>query len=611
LIRPTIVVTIYILHTYLKSSIRYKMKVTKTLTCVLAASAMTLGAVRAEDSAEPKKVFSVPESTGHKFLETFQTDPFDKEGQMWIESKDSTYEGQKWSHGPRTAAADFYKADNGINVEEKARRYGLSHILKETIDTVDKDLVVQYEVALQKGLECGGAYLKFLTADDDLSAASLTEKSGYSVMFGPDKCGTTNKVHLILRHQNPVNKQWEEKHLKKEVSIKTDSNAHLYTAILRQDQTFEIFIDSESVASGNIKDEMNAFVDGSQKDYGFVPPKEIDDPEDKKPEDWVDEAKIKDPEASKPDDWDEDAPKQILDMDTEMPEGWLEDAPEFIPDPTAEIPEDWDEEDDGEWEAPEIKNPDCVSAPGCGEWKRPMKDNPDYKGKWVHPMIDNPDYIGEWKPAQIPNPNYFSEETHPEAFKSLVAPIGGVAIEIWTMSAGIHFDNIYIGNDITAAQKWAEDSFGAKDAHEKELRKVEKAAKRHAERLKKYEEGGFSNVLGYYTGEVMDVLTDNIVATVVTITLGMIGLIYYCCMSSDDENDYAYEEERFQEENEDDADDVVEAKPEADASAEAEKPAKKDSKAEGDVNTDNAEPESPKKKNKKNKKKKKSRKDDD
>ena len=35
------------------------------------------------------------------------------------------------------------------------------------------------------------------------------------------------------------------------------------------------------------------------------PPKEIDDPEDKKPADWVDEAKIDDPDASKPDDWDE------------------------------------------------------------------------------------------------------------------------------------------------------------------------------------------------------------------------------------------------------------------------------------------------------------------
>lgn len=34
-------------------------------------------------------------------------------------------------------------------------------------------------------------------------------------------------------------------------------------------------------------------------DPPFNPPKEIDDPEDKKPEDWVDEEKIPDPNAKK------------------------------------------------------------------------------------------------------------------------------------------------------------------------------------------------------------------------------------------------------------------------------------------------------------------------
>lgn len=43
------------------------------------------------------------------------------------------------------------------------------------------------------------------------------------------------------------------------------------------------------------------------------PPKEIDDPKETKPEDWVDEAKIVDPEATKPEDWDEEAPREILD----------------------------------------------------------------------------------------------------------------------------------------------------------------------------------------------------------------------------------------------------------------------------------------------------------
>ena len=45
----------------------------------------------------------------------------------------------------------------------------------------------------------------------------------------------------------------------------------------------------------------------------------IDDPNDSKPSDWVDEAQIVDPDATKPDDWDEDAPKKIPDMDATIP----------------------------------------------------------------------------------------------------------------------------------------------------------------------------------------------------------------------------------------------------------------------------------------------------
>ena len=273
------------------------------------------------------------------------------------------------------------------------------------------------------------------------------------------------------------------------------------------------------------------------------------------------------------------------------------------------MPEDWDEEEDGEWEAPQIKNPACKAAPGCGEWKRPMIDNPDYKGKWVHPMIDNPDYVGEWNPKQIPNPDYFSEETHPEAFHTLVAPIGGVAIEIWTMSSGIHFDNIYVGNDISAAQEWAAASFGAKDAKEAAIRKAKLASKRAEERLKKFKEGGFGNTINYYLGEVGDVLADNLVATIVTISLGAIGLIYYCCIAGDDD-DITYGSEQDYDIVEEDTEDEKAGKKtdeKTDEKTEKKESAKKDDESktvEGDAKS--AKVSSPKK----GKKKKKARKDD-
>ena len=67
-------------------------------------------------------------------------------------------------------------------------------LLWEPVDSVDSGLVLQYEVALQDGLEVAVHTL----ADDSFDGSAMSEKTPYSVMFGPDKCGTTNKVHLIL-----------------------------------------------------------------------------------------------------------------------------------------------------------------------------------------------------------------------------------------------------------------------------------------------------------------------------------------------------------------------------------------------------------------------------
>jgi hypothetical protein len=192
------------------------------------------------------------------------------------------------------------------------------------------------------------------------------------------------------------------------------------------------------------------------------PPAEIDDPNDSKPADWVDEDKIADPEASKPADWDEDAPYQIPDEDAKMPEDWLVDEPLTIPDPDALKPEEWDDEEDGDWIPPTVKNPKCEEASGCGEWKRPTKANPAYKGKWYAPMIDNPAYKGEWHPRKIANPAYFNDEQPTKSLKK----IGGIGIELWTMTEDILFDTIYVGHSIEDAKTLAKD-FHIKEEAEK------------------------------------------------------------------------------------------------------------------------------------------------
>jgi hypothetical protein len=73
-------------------------------------------------------------------------------------------------------------------------------------------------------------------------------------------------------------------------------------------------------------------------------------------------------------------------------------------------------------------------------------------------MIDNPAYKGEWAPRQIPNPDYF-EDLHPA---SSLNKIGGVGVELWTMTEDILFDNIYVGHSPEDARKLAEETFFVK-----------------------------------------------------------------------------------------------------------------------------------------------------
>ncbi|KAF9166786.1 hypothetical protein DFQ26_006881 [Actinomortierella ambigua] len=345
------------------------------------------------------------------------------------------------------------KHDLGLVAKTPAAHHAISASLPEIVDNTGKTLVVQYEVKAQKGLECGGAYIKLLTdSKEGVKFKEFSDKTPYTIMFGPDKCGSTNKVHFIFRHKNPKTGEYEEKHLQSAPMAKVGSTTNLYTLIVKPDQTYEIKINNESASSGSLLENFQPPVN---------PPKEIDDPEDKKPADWVDIAKIPDPEASKPEDWDEDAPARILDESAVKPDDWLEDELAEIPDPEAVKPEDWNDEEDGDWISATIPNPKCESN-GCGPWKRPMIANPAYKGKWSAPMIDNPAYKGVWAPRKIANPAFFEDLT-PSNFEK----IGAVGFEIWTMQDDILFDNIYVGHSVDDAKQLASETWEIKSKAEK------------------------------------------------------------------------------------------------------------------------------------------------
>lgn len=99
-------------------------------------------------------------------------------------------------------------------VKDVAAHHAISAKFSKPVDNKGKTLVVQYEVKLQSsypsiidlsrsytyfpctsdGLDCGGAYLKLLKENADLHADEFSNASPYVIMFGPDKCGATNKV---------------------------------------------------------------------------------------------------------------------------------------------------------------------------------------------------------------------------------------------------------------------------------------------------------------------------------------------------------------------------------------------------------------------------------
>lgn len=283
----------------------------------------------------------------------------------------------------------------------------------------------------------------------------FSNKSPYQVMFGPDKCGLINKIHFIIRRKNLITGKYEEKHLTNPPPARLNRSTNLYTLVIKRNQDFEIRVNGKIIRAGNLLDEhsMNPSIN---------PPKEIDDENDTKPENWIDEITIPDPEQlTKPNDWDESGSAQVPDPNAVKPDNWREDMAEYISDPDAEIPEDWDVDEDGEYIAPDIPNPECEFH-GCGPWTAPLVRNPNYKGRWIQPKIPNPDYKGPWSPRKLPNPDYY-EDTTP----SDLEPIAAIGIELWTMQNDILFDNFYLGHSIQEAEEIGNATFALKNALEK------------------------------------------------------------------------------------------------------------------------------------------------
>jgi calreticulin len=314
----------------------------------------------------------------------------------------------------------------GLQTQEDAKFYQVSTKFAEDFNNKDKNLVVQYSVKHEQMIDCGGAYLKLFPSTVAADLKNFNGESEYNIMFGPDICGSTKRTHFIVNYKG-------ENHLiKQEIPVEADDLSHLYTLILKPDNTFVVKIDGEVRREGSLKDESQ---------FDLLPPKEIYDENDVKPDDWVDAAKIPDPTDEKPAGWD--------------------DIEEFIDDPDATKPDDWDDELDGDWAAPKIANP-------------------EYQGEWSPRMIDNPDYKGPWEQKKIANPDYYDDDNLYQ-FDSFA----GFGIEVWQVKSGTIFDNFLVTDDIAEADA-AADAFKEEQEKEKAMHdeiKEEERKKAEEERL--------------------------------------------------------------------------------------------------------------------------------
>ena len=341
--------------------------------------------------------------------------------------------------------------EKGLVMKTVAAHHGIFRRLPVPFDNTDKDLVLQYEVSLQAGLECGGAYIKLLGQDYDHT--NFNSETPYQIMFGPDVCGANNQVNLALGHRHRINGKYEKKFITNLPLARIGDLTTLYTLIIKSNQDFEIRINGEVARAGNLvhdEDVMNPPLN---------PPLEIIDVKDSKPLFWDDRKYIPDPEKPKPADYDEKYGKRTIpDPNAVKPQDWNEKEPLYIDDPNAKRPQDWDDEVDGTWLAPEIMNPKCIGISGCGPWTPPIIDNPEYRGPWLQETLDNPNYHGEWHPRMIANPEYY-EETAPSNLDEIVA---GIGFELWSMNKDIMFSNIYLGHDISEAELIGNETWKAK-----------------------------------------------------------------------------------------------------------------------------------------------------
>lgn len=182
------------------------------------------------------------------FKEEFSDDAWE---QRWITSQHASKEWGKFVLTPGRYYGDP-EISKGIKTAEDEKFYGLTTKF-EPFSNKGKVLVIQFSVKYEESMKCAGAYLKLF--DCSFNPKNFHSYVPYLMMFGPDIC-LHKKVHVIFSYKN--------RHVstKERIRCREDRFTHLYTLIIKPNNTYIVKIDNKIERSGKL-----------EEDFDFLPPR--------------------------------------------------------------------------------------------------------------------------------------------------------------------------------------------------------------------------------------------------------------------------------------------------------------------------------------------------
>ena len=134
------------------------------------------------------------------FLEQF-TDDWSERWTPSEATKKTAVGGETWSYVGKWEVEEplepIIVGDKGLVAKTKAAHHAISAPFSQPIEFSDKPLVVQYELKYQKGGNCGGGYLKLLEDGFQTAGKEFSDKTPWTVMFGPDLTCPGTKVRDV------------------------------------------------------------------------------------------------------------------------------------------------------------------------------------------------------------------------------------------------------------------------------------------------------------------------------------------------------------------------------------------------------------------------------